>query len=196
MDFIADREEEIRSGNLIVYFEDECHLKWGDLCGYIWGKSEERVEIPIANEHCKQTYYGAVNVQTGECLVKTAKAGNSEETIAFIKDLLEQARGSRIALIWDGASYHRSQQLKAYLESVNRGLAERDWRVTCLRFAPNDPSQNPIEDIWLQGKRFIREFYHLCNSFGAVKVLFELVTHRQTFSFPKLFMYSNFLQMT
>jgi transposase len=196
MGFIADHEEEIRSGNLIVYFEDECHLDWGDLCGYVWGKSEERVEVPIVNERCKQTYYGAVNVETGECLVKPAKAGNSEETIAFIQDLVEQARGRRIALIWDGASYHCSQQLKAYLESVNRGLEERDWRVACLRFAPNDPSQNPIEDIWLQGKRFIREFYHICNSFRAVQVLFELVTHRQTFSFPKLFRYSSFLQMT
>ena len=42
---------------------------------------------------------------------------------------------------------------------------------TQVRFAPNDPTQNPIEDIWLQAKRFIREHYHLCQSFEAVKVL-------------------------
>ena len=60
------------------------------------------------------------------------------------------------------------------------------------RFAPNAPEQNPVEDIWLSAKRFIREFYHLCKSFSTVKRLFELVTHRQTFDFPKLFMYGSF----
>ncbi len=47
-------------------------------------------------------------------------------------------------------------------------------QITCIRFAPNAPAQNPVEDVWLQAKRFIREFYHLCKSFFAVKRLFEL----------------------
>lgn len=123
--------------------------------------------------------------------MRAAKAGNSEETIEFIKDLVDQKLGSRIAVIWDGASYHRFKEIKAYLESVNRGLEEFQWKVTWIRFAPNDPSQNPMEDIWLQGKRFIREFHHLCKSLAAAKVLFELVTHCQTFNFPKLFKYNN-----
>ncbi|MER3433491.1 MAG: IS630 family transposase, partial [Leptolyngbya sp. ERB_1_1] len=98
----------------------------------------------------------------------------------------------RIALIWDGATYHRSQEVKAYLESVNQGLDEPKWKITCIRFAPNDPKQNPIEDIWLQAKRFIREYYHLCTSFNVVKFLFEFVTHCQTFNFSKLFTYGCF----
>jgi len=42
---------------------------------------------------------------------------------------------------------------------------------------PNAPEQNPVEDIWLYAKRFVREFYHLFRSFAAVKRLFELVIH-------------------
>lgn len=53
--------EEICRGELVVFFEDECHLLWGDLCGYVWGKTSERVEIPMTNERSKQTYYGAVD---------------------------------------------------------------------------------------------------------------------------------------
>lgn len=98
--------------------------------------------------------------------------GNSEATVDFIKLLVAQAGKSRIAMIWDGASYPCSKELKVYLELVNHGLEASKWKVICLRFAPNDPSQNPM------------------------KVLFELVIHRQTFSFPKLFSYSSFLQMT
>ena len=207
----------------MVFFEDECHLLWGDLCGYVWaaaigvklpervlggiippkishpetclGKTSERIEVPIVNERSKQTYYGALNVHTQQCLIQAADAGNSEGTIAFLKYLLGQYPDSRIALIWDGATYHRSQEVRAYLETVNRGFIESNWKITCIRFAPNDPKQNPIEDIWLQAKRLIREYYHLCKSFGALKVLFELATHRQTFDFPKLFTYGFFSQI-
>gem|GEM_PF-2297488 len=89
-------------------------------------------------------------------------------------------------MILDGASYHRSSEFKAYLDTINQGLNENEYKVTCLRFAPNDPTQNPVEDIWLHAKNFIREFYHF------VKRLFELVTHHQVFDFPKIFMYGSF----
>lgn len=179
----------------MVFFEDECHLLWGDLCGYVWGKTNQRIEVPIVNERSKQTYYGAVNLLTQQCLVQAYESGNSESTIAFLKYLLSQYPNSRIALLWDGASYHRSQEVKAYLASVNQGLQESERKLTCIRFAPNAPEQNPIEDIWLCAKRFIRECYHLCKSFAAVKYLFEFVTHRQIFDFPKLFTYGNFSQL-
>jgi len=165
---LETHRHEIISGELVVFFEDECHLLWGDLCGYVWGKTSERIEVPIVNERSKQTYYGALNVHTQQCLIQAAEAGNSEGTIAFLKYLLSQYPDSRIALIWDGATYHRSQEVRADLETVNRGFNESNWKITCIRFAPNHPKQNAIEDIWLQAKRLIREYYHLCKSFGAL----------------------------
>ena len=159
---------------MVVLFEDECHLLWGDLCGYVWGKTNERIEIPMVNPRSKQTYYGAVNLATQQCLVQASESGNSEGTIAFFNLLLSQYPNRRIALIWDGATYHRSQEVKDFLASVNQGLEESNWKITCIRFAPNDPKQNPIEDVWLQAKRFIREYYHLCSSFNLVKFLFGM----------------------
>jgi len=41
-------------------FPDECHPV-GDVCGYIWGKTNIRIEVPIVNERQKQTYYGALD---------------------------------------------------------------------------------------------------------------------------------------
>jgi len=75
---------QIVSGQLVVFFVDECHLLWGDLCGYVWGKTDERIEVPIINERSKQTYYGAVNLSTQQCLIQAYKTGNSESTIAFL----------------------------------------------------------------------------------------------------------------
>lgn len=45
----ANRQE-IESGELVVYLIDECHLLWGDICGYGWGATKERLEIPMTNE--------------------------------------------------------------------------------------------------------------------------------------------------
>lgn len=103
----------------------------------------------------------------------------------------------RAVLPWSGTEpvITDRKRLEPTLESVNQGLDEDNWKITCIRFAPNAPQQNPIEDIWLQAKRFIRECYHLCKSFGVVKYLFEFVTHRQVFDFPKLFTYGCFSQV-
>ncbi len=80
----------------------------------------------------------------------------------------------------------RSQQIKDYLDCLNREFKPEQWLVTCERFAPNAPQQNPVEDIWLQAKRLIREFYFFCHSFSVVKGLFELAINCQIFDFPKL----------
>jgi transposase len=53
-------------------------------------------------------------------------------------------------------------------------------------FAPNAPQQNPVEDVWLQAKNLLRKYWHLCQSFRAIKVLFEFFTDRQKFDFPKI----------
>lgn len=177
-------------------FQDECHLLWGDLCGYVWGTTHQRIEVPVVNERRKQTYYGVIDLVSQRCLIQTYETGNSENTIDFLKYLLSQYPDARIALFWDGASYHRSKELKGYLDSVNQGLESEDWKITCIRFAPNDPSQNPIEDVWLQGKRFIREWYHLCQSFSSVQYWFEFAIHRQLMNFDKLFKYGKFSPVT
>ncbi len=44
---------------------------------------------------------------------------------------------------------------------VNQDLAKSEWLIICESFAPNAPEQNPVEDIWLQGKRFLREHWYL-----------------------------------
>ncbi|MBW4490983.1 MAG: transposase [Trichocoleus desertorum ATA4-8-CV12] len=64
------RRREILCGALVVFFADECHLLWGDLCGYVWGKTDERIEVPMLNERLKQTYYGAVDIHTRRCLIQ------------------------------------------------------------------------------------------------------------------------------
>ena len=83
--------------------------------------------------------------------------GNSENTVTFIKHLQNLNPDKKLILIWDGASYHRSEEVRAYLNKVNEDLEEKNWKITCLLFAPNAPEQNPVEDVWLRGKNFLRK---------------------------------------
>jgi transposase len=41
-DWLEERRDPIESGKLAVFFQDECHLLWGDLWGDVWGKTDER----------------------------------------------------------------------------------------------------------------------------------------------------------
>ncbi len=113
--------------------------------------------------------------------MKKYDPANSKNTKEFLDYLQQQRSGQRIAVLWDRASYHRSTEFKEDLEKSNHNLSPAEWQVTCLLFAPNAPEQNPVEDIWLQTKNFVRKFYHLCQSFKVVKWLFEFFADRQLF---------------
>jgi len=106
--WLEAHRNEIELGELVVFFQDECHLLWGDICGYVWGKKNERVEVPIVNEKERQTYFSPVNIATGQCLIQAGPKGNGEPTIQYLKYLMSQCNDKRIALIWDGAKYHSS----------------------------------------------------------------------------------------
>jgi transposase len=79
--------------------------------------------------------------------------------------------------------------MKAFLSEANGAAPPEEWVFHCIRLAPNAPEQNPVEDVWLQGKQLLRKFSRLCKNFKAVKVLFELFLNFQTFIFHKAFIY-------
>ena len=191
---LSDWQFEIENETLTVFMIDECHLLWGDMIGYAWGKTNMRIKVPIKNEKERQTYYGALDYKTKEFIIKAYPVGNTENTINFIRYLQEIRPGNKLALFWDGATYHCSEQFRGFLSKLNDDLEEENRLINCTKFAPNGPEQNPVEDIWLQAKNFIRRYYHLCDSFKVVKWLFEFFTNGQIFDFPKIYEYDFFPQ--
>ena len=121
---LAYYRQEIEQGQLRVLFVDECHLMGGDIEGYVWGPQGERVEVPVVNERDHQTYYGALDLLSKRLLLEAHKAGDTACTIAYLKFLQQQFPDQRLLLLWDGASYHRSQELRTFLEQVNKGLPQ------------------------------------------------------------------------
>ncbi|NEP33835.1 MULTISPECIES: transposase [unclassified Moorena] len=78
------------------------------------------------------TYYGALDCVSGEVILSRYKKANSLSTIDFIKHLQRRSEGAKIVLVWDGASYHRSQEFRDFIAQVN---TDKQWNIHCLRFA-------------------------------------------------------------
>ena len=51
------------------------------------GHTNTRVEIPVKNIKDRQTYYGALDAQNKEFIIREYSAGNGENTVEFIKYL-------------------------------------------------------------------------------------------------------------
>jgi putative transposase len=185
-EILEEHRSAIESRKLVVYLIDECHLLWGDVCGYLWGRRNERIEIPLVNQREKQTYYGAVNYLTKQLVLREYATANSENTVAFLKDLQSLNSEARHLIIWDGASYHKYKEMKAYLEEINQGKERDEWPLTCVLFAPNARQQNPVEDIWLHAKTWVRKFGKRLSSFALVKWFFNFTIQSQSFDFLKL----------
>ncbi len=178
---LASHKAEIEAGLVRVLLIDECHLLWGDKTCYVWGKTDTEIAIGVVNERDKQTYYGAVDYFEGKLLLKADNAGNSNNTIDYLRYLLNQSPNQRLLLFWDGASYHRSHLVQDFLGEINQGLSQDQWIFHCIRFAPNCPSQNPIEDIWLQAKTWVRRFCALIPTFSHLKWMEEVVYPKHYF---------------
>lgn len=194
-EMLKEFKGDIESGKLAVYALDECHLQGDDICNYLWGERKDREIIQVANERDRQTYYGAFNLWTKEFIVAPYSAGNGENTVKFIQKIKIYHPEQKLLLIWDGASYHRGEEVKKLLAIENEGKEKEDWSITCHLFAPYAPEENPVEEIWLQVKNFIRRFYYICKKFSIVKRLFQLFFNFKLFNPPNLKNYDAFVQL-
>lgn len=186
---------EIQSEKVIVYALDEMHLLEGDLISNLWGDTEKRLEIPINNEKNRQTYYGALNLFKPELIIEEYDTGNGENTVKFIKKILEINEGKRVMLYWDGAAYHRGEDMQKFLTEINSDKEAPDWPITCNLFAPYAPEQNPIEAVWLSLKNLLRRCYRFGKNFGIIKRIFRLLVDLKLFNFPDIKNYEAFSQL-
>lgn len=191
---IEERQEEIKNGQTIVFAEDESHLLAGDTTGHGWWRRNETAEVPIKNIKERQTYYGVLDLYNKDFLAMPFDKGNGANTVLFIQHLQSIHPDKKLVIIWDGASYHRGEEVRSYLSKVNDGLDEKDWKVTCLLFAPHAPDQNPVEDVWLRGKDYLRKHFYENKTFTQVKNSFINFLNKKIFNFKKIEWYMNIPQ--
>ena len=77
------------------------------------------------------------------------------------------------------------------LQTIQASLPPNEWKIDCTRLAPDTPQENPVEDIWLQGKTFVRTHALATTCFEQIKDLFvKGIRQKKYFQFPKLMQYT------
>ena len=72
-----------------------------------------------------------------------------EDIVWFLNKLCGRYRKRDLLIIWDGASIHRSEAVKAFLK-------ERPGRVHLESLPPYSPELNPVELVWSQLKNRLK----------------------------------------
>ena len=182
--YVAAHREELEQGQRVLLFLDECFLHWGDVCGYGWGKRSQRLTLDMHNPKARQTFYGALDARTGEMHLMPYPNAQSDNTTDFLLELCARYPNAKLTICWDNARWHKGAEVAAFLEHVNGGHNPEEWRITCINFAPHDPTQNPIEEVWHQGKAAIQKLRLVAQKFQQVIDAFEEVLERKCFVFP------------
>lgn len=79
------------------------------------------------------------------------------------------------------------------MHQVNKGKKGLAAKLLLIRLAPNAPEENPIEDIWLQGKNHIRKEAKYEN-FSDVQNAFVKCIKSKKFKFSKIEKYKKYYE--
>lgn len=95
----------------------------------------------------KISFYGCLDLRTGQSLVMQAITMNSETTVRYLQHLLEAYPDLPILLLWDRAKWHRGPLVKDFLAAHPR--------LEIMFFPVASPDLNPQEQVWKKARRQI-----------------------------------------
>ncbi len=120
-------------------------------------------KVPKTDDEAKAVAcYGLYLPALAQMLVRFVAARPvSSVTCAFLAWLLAyfatQGKGT-LFLIWDNASWHKSQIVRAWIIKHNRRVKrEGGCRLIVCHLPSKSPWLNPIESKWVHGKRAVVE---------------------------------------
>jgi transposase len=111
----------------------------------------------MTHERERQPYDGALNLLTQDLHWYEAPTGHGVNPVADLQGCQTLYPDKPFVVLWDGASYHRGEEMPKFLAQANADLAEAEGKVTCVRFAPHAPEPHPTEDVWRKGKTPLRK---------------------------------------
>jgi len=156
----------------------------GDVCGYIWGRLTNVLRF---HERCSANLFRCVDYRTQKFCSKPSTQGIQKTLSPFLQYLLAQRPNQRIALIWDAYELPPLEGTHCLFRITQPRLRAMESHLYSDLF-PMIQTKTSRRYL-VTGETICSRVKQRCKSFCSVRVLFELVTHRQTFTFPKLFFY-------
>lgn len=149
---LAPLLSEVTAGKHTLIYIDEAHIHLDTDEGYGWSILGKRFWVSSSSPGlAKVSFFGVYIYNQGKVKIYPYERGNSETTI----DVLEKIRGDlpdeNITIIWDGASYHRSNLVKEAAERL---------KIELQPLPAYSPDFMPVEHLWA----WLREdvTYHTC----------------------------------
>jgi DDE superfamily endonuclease len=86
-------------------------------------------------------------------------SGLTTQFLAWCGARLSALGKHALLLVWDNASWHKSQEVQRWLQAHNRQVKQsrRGVRILACRLPSKSPWLNPIEPKWVHGKRAVVE---------------------------------------
>jgi transposase len=129
--------------NEIAVFQDEVDINLNPKIGSQWMPRGLQAEVETPGNNRKLYLSGSLVWTTGTLLVSEPQSRrNSSLFLTHLDDLRRRLRGYvRIHVICDNASFHKSKDVREYLEGWGHRIR--------LHFLPAySPETNPIERVW------------------------------------------------
>jgi transposase len=130
-------------GEVVIVYVDEVHLHQDMEVGYTWSPLGEANWVPSSSPglSARLNCFGAYNFTDGACFIWENGKCNGDTTMSFLQQLAHwlDEKHRQVILIWDGASYHRSQKVRTC-------AAQLGFQI--LPLPGYSPDLNPAEGLW------------------------------------------------
>ena len=131
----------------MILAEDEASLYLQATMMAVWAPCGQ---TPVMRAHPgreKASFYGTLNLCTGEEIVTQAETMNAEATAKHLEQILETLPDVPILLLWDRAPWHSGPPIRALLES--------NPHLEVMPFPVATPELNPQEHVWKATRRAV-----------------------------------------
>jgi hypothetical protein len=160
--------EQVCRGEIVLVYLDESHFHRDLDLGYTWapvGPPAWRLsDCPPLSDRIN--WYGAYDFSRGRCLIwgpeGSPGACNAAHTAHFLTQLVPWLADAAlpVVIIWDGAPWHRSQDVQDAAASLG---------FTLLPLPGYSPDLNPIEGLWKWMRQEVTQ--HHCHA--TMRALFD-----------------------
>ncbi len=106
-----------------------------------------------------KTIFGALNLRNSRLYWKQSDKGNSQQFVAFLRQLRQAYPDKTLVIIVDNGSIHRSKHVKNFLK-------KQAW-IKLFFLPAYSPEYNPIERFWL----WLKQKIYGTKSFDTIEAL-------------------------
>lgn len=125
-----------------VIFVDAVHPEHQSRPAHGWIKRGDPIALLRTTGRKRLNLHGALNLETGTCLIVEGDSINAQTTIQLLSRLLTTyPEADKIHIFLDNARYHHAKEVDAW-------LAEHGKRLKLRFLPPYAPNLNAIERLW------------------------------------------------